>query len=341
MIFDRAGGTPLGRSLRTVNRPFPDAPDGLLDLSTAINPRPWPDPALPPPLPPEMLIRLPEPGAIRELEAVAAACYGAPSPEHVMAAPGTQLLLPMVAGLVPAGIAHILGPTYGEHCCAAALAGHAAREVVEPGDLPGGTLAMVVNPSNPDGRILRQDALMSLASSVQLLVVDEAYMEAGSGVGSMAPMAHMPRLVVLRSFGKFHGLAGLRLGFAIAAPEVLAPLRAMLGRWSISGPALAYAVAALADTEWAETTRVSLRGTAARLDAVLRRHRLRVMGGTSLFRFVRCPEGTLEGLGQHSILAKPFPDRPGFLRFGLPPDDPSLARLDRALEGVIAPLRPH
>ena len=341
MIFDRAGSTPCGGSLKAATRRFPAAPDDVLDLSTAINPRPWPDPALPPPLPPEMLVRLPEPEAIRKLEAVAAACYEAPSPEHVLAAPGTQLLLPMVAGLVPAGTAHILGPTYGEHCHAAALAGHAAREVTEAVDLLGASLAMVVNPNNPDGRILRRDALMSLASTVQLLVVDEAYMEAGTGLGSMAPMAHLPGLVVLRSFGTFHGLAGLRLGFAIAAPEVLAPLRAMLGRWSISGPALAYASAALADMEWAEATRASLRGTAARLDAVLRRHRLKVLGGTPLFRLARCPEGTLEGLCQHGILVHSFPDRPGLLRFGLPPDDISLARLDRALEGVLPPLRPH
>jgi cobalamin biosynthetic protein CobC len=340
MVSGGVSGLPHGGDLAAARRRFPDAPEPFLDLSTGINPRPWPDPAPLPPLPLEALTRLPEPDAIRALEAVAAARYQAPSPDHVLAAPGTQLLLPLVAGLVPRGAARILAPTYAEHRRAAALAGHVAEEVAEVAELHGAAIATVVNPNNPDGRIVSREALLAVAGAVRLLVVDEAFMEVGPKGASMAPEADRPGLIVLRSFGKFHGLAGLRLGFAIAAPETLAPLRALLGPWAVTGPAIAHGTAALADEEWAEATRTVLRSMGARLDEVLRRHRLEVLGGTPLFRLARCPDGTYEGLGRQGILVRAFPDRPGLLRFGLPPDDPALGRLDRALEPVVSPLHP-
>src|SRR6202023_1590656 len=85
-----------GGDLGAARRLFPGAPEPFIDLSTGINPHPYPLPALPN----EIFARLPDRTSIRQLAAVAAQAYGAPSPDHVAAAPGTQILLPHVAALV-------------------------------------------------------------------------------------------------------------------------------------------------------------------------------------------------------------------------------------------------
>jgi cobalamin biosynthetic protein CobC len=193
-------------------------------------------------LPPEALTRLPEPAETARLCALAAARFGLPDGARVVAAPGTQILLPMIAALRPPGTARILGPTYAEHARAARLAGHATREVAKPAALAPADLVTVVNPDNPTGRVLPADTLAQLAArqraSGGLLVVDEAFQEAEPGLPSAVPLVAEGHTVVLRSFGKFHGLAGLRLGFAVLPEPSPAP-RSMPGwrRWPMTpGP---------------------------------------------------------------------------------------------------------
>src|SRR5262249_38750118 len=156
--------------------------------------------------------------------------------------------------LAQPGRAAVLGPTYAEHARVAALAGHAVREVTALDELAGADLAVVVNPNNPDGRLLRHDALLDLADRLApgLGVVDEAFMDVAPPDASLAPEVARPNLVVLRSFGKFFGLAGVRLGFALASPAIASQLRAALGPWAVSGPALAIGTVALADAAWIE-----------------------------------------------------------------------------------------
>ncbi len=320
-------GMAHGGDLGAARRLFPQAPTPFLDLSTGINPHGYPMP----PLGAEVFARLPEPAALARREALAAGRYGAPSAAHVVAAPGTQILLPLVAGLVPAGAARILGPTYAEHRRAAALAGHAVREVDGVEGLDGAGLGVLVNPNNPDGRLVPRQVLLGLRAG--LLVVDEAFMEVMPPEASLVGEVGRPGLVVLRSFGKFHGLAGVRLGFALAEPGVAERLRARLGPWAVSGPAIAAGMAALADAAWAEAMRGRLAAEAARLDALLGRHGLEVAGGTALFRLVRGPEGVFGRLGRQGVLVRRFEGRPGLLRFGLPGDEAGWERLGRALAG--------
>lgn len=321
---------PHGGDLEAARRRFPAAAGPWLDLSTGISPFAYPVP----PLAPETFARLPEPAAVERLRALAAARYGAPGAAEVVAAPGTQILLPLVAGLVPPGRAVVLGPTYAEHARAAALAGHGVEDLSEcaPADL-----LVVVNPNNPDGRLLSRAALLDLAARQRaaggLLVVDEAFMEAAAADESCAGDVVAGGIVVLRSFGKFHGLAGLRLGFALAAEPIADRLRAFLGPWAVSGPALAAGTAALADDAWAASARRRLDAAAAALDAVLERGGCRVLGGTALFRLAATPPGTFERLGRAGILARAFPSWPDRLRFGLPADAAGLARLGAALGG--------
>src|SRR5450631_3000409 len=217
-----------GGDLAAARRRFPGAPEPLIDLSTGINPHSYPLPQLSS----EVFARLPEPAALERLAATAARAYGA-SPDQVAAAPGTQILLPPIFALVPGGRAAVLGPTYAEHVRVAKLVDHETMEATAIEDLTGADLAVIVNPNNPDGRIVSKDTLLALAEEKQrhggLLVVDEAFADVGPAGLSLGPEVGRGNLFVLRSFGKFHGLAGLRLGFALAAPELAARLRATLG----------------------------------------------------------------------------------------------------------------
>jgi cobalamin biosynthetic protein CobC len=318
-----------GGDLGAARALFPGAPEPFIDLSTGINPFAYPLP----PLDPAVFARLPEPAAVEQVAGIAAAAYGAPSPAHVVVAPGVQILLPLIAALVPPGRAAVLGPTYAEHARAAALAGHDVREVTAIGNLGGADLAVVVNPNNPDGRLIARDGLLTLAEQVALLVVDEAFIDAAPVAKSLATDLTRPNLVVLRSFGKFFGLAGVRLGFAIAAPDIARRLRAALGPWAVSGPALVIGAAALADAAWIARARARLAADARRLDALLAAAGLDVAGGTSLFRLVRAlaAPDLFDQLGRAGIFVRRFAGEVAWLRFGLPGRETEWERLAAAL----------
>jgi cobalamin biosynthesis protein CobC len=321
-----------GGDLGAARPQFPDAPEPFLDLSTGINPNSYPVPLLNS----EAFARLPEPEAVTRLVAAAATFYGAPSAAHVVPAPGTQILLPLIAGLVRPGRAAVLSPTYNEHARCAALAGHRVTETCDIAALGEAELAIVTNPNSPDGRLLDRDMLLAVAAKLRsrggILVVDEAFMDVVPAGSSMASEAAR-NVVVLRSFGKFFGLAGVRLGFALLDPQVAARLRALLGPWAVSGPALTIGTAALVDRPWIERTRRELNEAAARLDAVFGRVGLEVIGGTALFRLVRMQAASalFRHLGRDGILARVFPNNPAWLRFGRPGNEEAWARLENSL----------
>jgi cobalamin biosynthetic protein CobC len=322
-----------GGSLERARALFPQAPEPFVDLSTGINPHSYPLFELPA----TALTRLPEQARIGELAAVAAAAYGVPSAANVMAAPGTQILLPCVASLVKPGRAMVLGPTYAEHARAAAVAGHAVSEVRDFDALAEADLAVVVNPNNPDGRVIERVALLAMAAKLRakggLLVVDEAFMDVGPRAQSLAGDVGQGGMVVLRSFGKFFGLAGLRLGFALADQPVAAQLETQFGPWAVAGPALEYGILALADTAWQETMRARLEQDAARLDATFERFGAAVTGGTTLFRYLDMADAQdlFQALGERGILLRHFSDRPRALRAGLPASEEEWQRLETAL----------
>ncbi len=201
---------------------------------------------------------------------------------------------------------------------------------------------MLANPNNPDGRLLPRTALLALAKDLRrrggLLVVDEAFMDVGPADASVASEVSCGNLVVLRSFGKFFGLAGLRLGFALAAPALCARLGAMLGPWAVSGPALAVGAKALADTAWIERTRRRLAKAAQRLDALLTEHGIDIVGGTTLFRLTQSPDATalFHHLGRAGIWVRAFPGNATWLRFGLPANAQEWQRLRDALKSIRA-----
>jgi len=309
-----------GGNLAVAARLFPHAPQPWIDLSTGINPHSYPlfD------LPATALTRLPEPARHQQLKRIASRAYDAPGPDHVIAAPGTQSMLPRIASLVKPGRALVLGPTYAEHARAAAMAGHATSETSDFKHLFNADLAVVVNPNNPDGRIVPRRGLLDLAASMRarsgMLVVDEAFGDVSEPGNSLAGDVEAGGLVVLRSFGKFFGLAGVRLGFAIASRKTVATIEAQLGPWAVSGTALEYGCHALADDAWRAETRTSLRAQAASLDEALSAAGIPPSGGTDLFRFVRHADAQaiFAHLGGQGILVRRFADRPDQIRIGLP-----------------------
>jgi cobalamin biosynthetic protein CobC len=322
-----------GGNLVAARQLFPGAPEPFIDLSTGVNPHSYPVP----PLSPDLFARLPEPAALDRLAAIAAGAYGAPARDCVVPAPGTQILLAPVAALVPPGRAAVLGPTYGEFARTAALAGHDVAEVQDISQLRDADLAVVANPNNPDGRVFKKHELLDLIDARRhcagLLVVDEAFMDIGPAGASLGGEVARHNVVVLRSFGKFFGLAGLRLGFALTRPEIAARLGAVLGPWAVAGPAVAIGEIALADYEWAKAMRKRLEGEARQLDDELARAGIEVVGGTSLFRLVRtsAADYLFHHLGRAGILMRRFPEHAAWLRIGLPSNESAWDRLRAAL----------
>lgn len=304
---------------------FPNAPAPWLDLSTGINPVAW--------TPPEGLevdaAPLPDRSALARLEALAAAHFGVAA-ERVAAVPGSEMalrLLPLLG--VPQPIVAVR-PSYGTHgAVASARVDHSTLDnwAGQPGSL------LVANPNNPDG-VHRSPEQLERLAAVQAaaggwLILDEAFADALPGNGFDGG----EQVVVLRSFGKFFGLAGVRLGFVIAPPEILTRLRALLGDWPVSAHAIAWGCAAYADSAWIAATRIALRERAAAMDEVLVRHGLTARGACPLFRMVETPEAAaiFQRLAAAGVLVRPFADAPERLRFGVPAVAADLERLDRAL----------
>lgn len=332
------GGDLAGAAAR-----FGSPAEPWIDLSTGINPWAWPWPGPMAPVDAAAWHRLPDRAALAGLKDAAASFYGC-APPTVAAAPGSQALIQVLPRLVARGRVQVVGPTYAEHARCWARAGHSVETVDAPA-LAEGPVVVLGNPNNPDGRAHAPGDLLDLADRLAArggaLVVDEAFAEVRPEV-SVAPWAGRPGLVVLRSFGKFFGLAGLRLGFALAEPALVAAIEDELGPWSVSGPALAIGASALADRAWRESARAMLAERASALDAVLSGNGIEVVGGTSLFRLVSDARAARihEALGRAGILVRAFEARADWLRFGLPGDPAGLARLDRALRDALGRMPP-
>ncbi len=299
-----------------------------LDLSTGINPRPWP---ILPSLPIDWA-RLPDDKALTGLEEAAAAHFGCDAP-YVCAVPGSEIALRLIGGLL-GGAGTVVEPSYRTHVEMFDRAECVPLDRALAGTGKG--LAIVLaNPNNPDGRIVDREDLLALhdVGGRRWLVVDEAYAEAHPQQSLAEDVSMSRRLIVLRSFGKFFGLAGLRLGFVIGPPDFLARLRAMLGAWPLSAAAIAIGHHAYRDRPWIAETRARLPTDAARLDSVLERHGLVPRGDCPLFRLIESERahGLFEHLARRHILVRPFAEHPAWLRIGLPRDDAALDRLDRAL----------
>jgi cobalamin biosynthetic protein CobC len=306
-----------------------------LDLSTGINPVPVALPALKA----SIWARLPDRDLFDAARLAARRFYGTAPGVLPLPVPGTQSLIQRLPGLIgPDSRAAILAPTYGEYGRVLRRAGVALDQIAGLDAVTDAhRLVVVVNPNNPDGRRVFLAELLGLSERLEkrggVLVVDEAFADADPAE-SLAGEAGVQRgLIVFRSFGKFFGLAGLRLGFLVADPETAARIQSELGPWAVSGPALAIAAGVMRDGEAIARLRASIAERHGAMKRVLADAGLTVRGGTALFFLVEHERaGALhDELCRRRILVRAFDYAPNWLRFGLAPDAASDARLASAL----------
>lgn len=327
MLFSHGGNIAAARKL------FPQAPEPWVDLSTGVNPVPYPVETVTT----RAFAALPQPAELAALEAAAAKAWHVEDAGSIVAAPGVQAMAQHLPHVLPARRIAMLGHTYSGHASAWRNAGRDVSRAESADELANFDLGVIVNPNNPDGRLVSLRALTILAAKMRtnggLLIVDEAFIEAVASAHSLAPFVKSCGALVLRSFGKIYGLAGLRLGFAVAPAALADQLRQSFGPWPVSGPAIEIGARALADADWLRDAQVRLNGDCARLDAVLRAAGFAIAGGTLLFRLARhknAPE-KFNRLAAMGVLARPFADQPDLLRFGLPRNSEQWARLGSAL----------
>jgi cobalamin biosynthetic protein CobC len=327
-----------------------------LDLSTGINPIPWQ--GLSPPA--ASWNRLPEDedGLIE----AAKAYYGGPRPVAVSGSQAAIQALPRLWASAtpltgaqpgrrerqsPVARVGVPAPGYNEHAHGWKQAGHdvvplAVADFAAAVDQL--DVLVVCNPNNPTGERVTPAELLEwharLSARGGWLIVDEAFADS---IPETSVARHTDRegLIVLRSLGKFFGLAGARVGFVFSASPLLDALAAWLGPWTIAGPSRLVAQAALSDRAWQEATRSRLRSDSVRLAELLARHDLPPAGGCDLFQWVRTAHALEihEALACQGVLTRRF-DSPASLRFGLPATAGDWQRLDETLPSLSLNLPP-
>ena len=322
-----------GGKLRYAAQRYGIALDEWLDLSTGLNPQSWPlcD------IPAEVWARLPEDDD--ELRGLAQQYYAA---AHCLPVAGSQAAIQILPQLYIARKDQLrvgmLSPAYAEHAHAWRSAGFEVRLLaVDEIDAQLSTLdiLLLVNPNNPTGHLFSSAQLLRWHQLLILrggsLIVDEAFMDATPD-DSLAAYSDRDGLIVLRSLGKFFGLAGARVGFVLAEPNTLERLNNILGPWPISGPSRVIAMAALDDSVWQAQTRQSLPQQGQRLKSLLQKYALSPDGGTVLFQWLKMPlaKSIYQQLAQQGILVRLFSE-PSSLRFGLPANETQWRRLESAL----------
>jgi cobalamin biosynthetic protein CobC len=304
-----------------------------IDLSTGINRVPYPVG----PVGTEAWTALPLSSALDALEAQAARTYATAA--QVVALPGAQAAIQLVPRLSAPARAAVLSPSYNEHSAALVAQGWDVRQAPDLAAMEGADLAVVVNPNNPDGRFWQPADLATLAQKVGRLIVDESFADPVPDL-SLAPI--LPdlgeKVIVLRSFGKFYGLAGLRLGFVLSGPETVAQIRALAGPWAVSGPALDIGRQALADNDWQTATTSRLNADSANLCAIAETLGWPVIGHTALFVTLNTPDAVQvqTHLARAHIWSRIFPYSATWLRLGLPGSEHEWARLESALRSYRA-----
>lgn len=355
-----------GGQLRAAAHEFRIPLQHWLDLSTGINPLGW----TVPPLPAEVWRRLPENDDGLKMAALAHAggrrllplagsqaaiqmlprLLGRSTKGHALLVHGENPLLPPLSS-EERGALHaprcgdlkvsILSPCYAEHQRAWLAAGHRV-ESIDYAEAEAAVarcdVLLLSNPNNPTGRLIPAATLRDwharLAARGGLLVVDEAFIDA-TPEASVIDQAHQPGLVVLRSLGKFWGLAGIRCGFAAAEDALLDALGASLGPWAVSHPARWIAQRALADRNWQQATAARLLAAGERLARLLDAHGLASPSGCALFRWVPTPRAAAlhMAFARHAVLVRAHE---GGLRFGLPGEEAEWQKLETVLREVMA-----
>jgi cobalamin biosynthetic protein CobC len=315
-----------GGNLDLAQQRFGGRAQDWIDLSTGINRLPYPVGEIDA----HHWQALPSRFQLDALHQAAGHAYRTGAP--IVAMGGAQAAIQLLPQLAPRGRARILAPTYNEYAPVLSAAGWEVEDARALDALAGANLAVVVNPNNPDGRRYAPKDLLALLPRVGHLVIDESFVDAVPEL-SLASEAGRRGLLILRSFGKFYGLAGLRLGFAIGHADDIAKLAAASGPWPVSGAAIAIGCRALRDDAWASATSARLARDCVRLDEMAQSQGWRLVGGAPLFRLYETPDARAaqEKLAHGQIWSRVFAQNPTWLRLGLPGAEAEWSRLAEVL----------
>ena len=307
-----------GGDIEAAARLYPAALQPWIDLSTGVAPWAYPTGTIGR----HVQQHLPSAESLAALEFAAASAFGGLAQDQIVAVPGSDLAIRLLSRVLVAERVGIIGPTYRGYHATWPDARMTSLQNANDFDL-----MVCANPNNPDGRVIEKHFLQNIDS---IRIVDEAFADA-QPADSLLP--DRKGAIVLRSFGKFFGLAGIRLGFVIADAPVIRALRHLLGDWPVSGPAITIGTRAYCDLAWQEKQRLRLTRAADRLSDLLDSHALEIVGRTR--NFVLCKDVAATQLFghlcEHGILTRPFAEQPLWLRFGLPSTKPHWHRLDAAL----------
>jgi histidinol-phosphate aminotransferase len=321
--------------LNTNENPFPPSPR-VVDAIRRITP--------------DTLRRYPSSMA-DEFRTVAARVHGV-SPENILAGNGSddilQIALRSYCG--PGDVLVCPDPTYSLYPVLAELADVRLIPVPwEPGwRLPAAALLregaramFFANPNSPSGTSVAVAEIEALARETEALVlVDEAYADFANDNCLSLP-ARQPNVLVTRTFSKGYGLAGLRLGYAIGDPDVIAQMAKVKDSYNCDAIAIAAACAALDDQEYARANWQAVRAERTRLSSELERRRFAVIPSQANFLLATTPDAAHAGwlyaaLKARAVLVRFF-DKPGLdnmlrISVGAPEEnDALLAALDAAL----------
>lgn len=302
----------------------------MVDLSTGISPHPYPAAAIMA----SAWQALPTSESLATCLAAARNFYGVVAPMDICAGAGTQALLQMVPRLIDPGPVWIGQPTYNEHAPAWSDAGHT---ILVGKNLPDDARhAVMVVPNNPTGDAPFErlsDLASELARRDGFLIIDGAFATTEESRAMLQATSPSRNIVHLRSFGKFFGMAGLRLGFAVASPDMITALSRSVGPWAVNSAALAIGTRAMQDHDWIQAHEARLSAAADRLATLLRAHALVILGGTFLFQTVQHQHAhdLHDHLARRGIWTRIYADWPNLLRFGLPADESVWQKLEQAL----------
>lgn len=277
-----------------------------LDLSTGINPIPYPAPQLPA----DAWTKMPDQAAFKRLQGYARSFWNVPDGAAILPAAGTAAILAALPHLVTKGVAVRQEPPEDAQKADFIAAGWTVAQIEQH-------RMIAVHPNAPDVQIWSVDDL-----DEPFTIIDESYCDVAPNA-SLIRLSTRANTIVLKSFDTYWGLAGLRLGFAIGDPVIVEKLGALLGSWYLSGPSIMIGSEAMSDPAWANEARARLATDGRRLDAIMSKQGAPVIGGTALFRLyeVANAQAARDHLAKHKIWCKTYPYANNWLRLSLPASD--------------------
>lgn len=307
-------GGRLNRAVKKFNIPI----ENWIDLSTGINPNHWPIPNIPD----KCFTRLPE-----DDDGLVEAARKYYQADNLLPVAGSQSVIQLLPLLREKSKVAVPDIGYAEHAHQWQTAGHEIifyktsnlDNIVNDVDV-----LIIINPNNPTGEIVTQKQLLAwhkiLQSKQGWLIVDEAFADAEE-IPSIVNMSHQSGLIVLRSIGKFFGMAGVRSGFVFAEKNLLKEINEKLGPWVLTGVSRYVTTMALLDNEWILNSKQALNQTSDSMHDLILGCSGVTPSGTKLFKTIVHvqAEEIFELFAMQGVLVRLLDNKKG-IRFGMPGD---------------------